>query len=625
VHKINVRIITGALFVIASLIVVSSASIAYSQNNSRAAAITPGVKTDKRVYPEPPPPALPAAGGTFRDPVFGTTIMRVTDERDGAFNVTNYSYYPSFNKNSTRLFIIAGGEASLYQFDPVNFRISGKRRLFTTSMPGGGFPGGEDAIWSGADPDVIYCHARLSIFAYNVVNNTYSLVHDFQGELVASELVQMSKSIDDNAFGFHLKDAASKVVGYAAWQRSENALYKEMTSDVNEVQVDKTGQYLYVITETEGTASAIEGRVVNLATRVVTDLTDGAPDFAPGHKDMGRGFVIGGENWNNRFLYRPLAAPHKFRSVIKFGNDWSVGSHVSLLADDENWMLFGTFVANDLPSTKVFRNELFLVSTDGTERVRRLAHIHSVYREYWDTPRATISRDGRFAAFTSNWGSKTRRDVFVVKIPANAMDESATRINPLPARTTTAPPPSGNLPSATAPSATPLASNRNSGSRQKIVWAALVRCVAAGNNLQKTTGRDDSPDAGARSEQRIAEGEGYIEFAAVETNKTRYCGLARNGAGADFAGIDFAIKLTAMGIAEVRESGAYAGEIKYQSGDLFRISIEGEEVKYYKNDELFYTSLNAPAYPLVVKATLVNLNSRINNAVISTAAFKPAG
>ncbi|HKP88227.1 MAG TPA: hypothetical protein VJZ26_19135, partial [Blastocatellia bacterium] len=534
----------------------------------------------------------------FRDPVFGTTIMRVTDERDGPFNVTNYSYYPSFNKDSTRLFIIAGGEATLYQFDPVSFRISGKRRLFTASMPGGGFPGGEDAIWSGTDPDVIYCHAYLKIYAYNVMNNTYTLVRDFAGEIVASEMAQMSKSLDDNTFGFHLKDAASKVVGYAAWQRSQNSLYKVMTSDVNEVQVDKTGQFLYVITETEGTASAIEGKVVNLQTRQVTDLTDGPPDYAPGHKDMGRGFVIGGENWKNSFLYRPLATPHKFRTVISFGNDWSVGSHVSLLADDESWMLFGTFVANDLPSTKVFRNELFLVSTDGAERVRRLAHIHSVYREYWDTPRATMSRDGRFAAFTSNWGSTTRRDVFVAKIPPLTGDESASASSP------------------TAP-----ASNGSDGSRQNIVWAGLVRCAATANGLQKTAGRDDSPDAGARSEQSIKAGEGFIEFTAAEANKTRYCGLARNGAGTDFAGIDFAIKLTATGVAEVRESGAYAGETRYQSGDVFRIAVGAEQVKYYKNGELFYTSLSAPVYPLTVRVSFVNLNSRINNVIISAAAL----
>jgi hypothetical protein len=475
-------------------------------------------------------------------------------------------------------------------------------------MPGGGYPGGEDAIWSGTDPDVIYCHAYLKIYAYNVVSNSYTLIKDFAGEVAGSEIMQMSKSIDDNTFGFHLRDSANRTVGYAAWQGRQDNLYRADTGDVNEVQVEKAGQYLYVITETEGTASAIEGKVVNLQTRQVTDLTDGPPDYAPGHKDMGRGYVIGGENWKNSFLYRPLATPHKFRTVISFGNDWSVGSHVSLLADDESWMLFGTFIANDLPSTKVFRNELFLVSTDGTERVRRLAHLHSVFRDYWDTPRATISRDGKFAAFTSNWGSKSRRDVFVVKIPPPGATESAAQMGSSPAALSPAP----------ASSVIPVTRIGNSAPHQNVVWAGLVRCVATGSSLQKNAGRDDSPDASARSEQSITGGEGFVEFTAAETNKARYCGLARNNAGADFAAIDFAIKLTATGVAEVRENGAYAGETRYQTGDLFRIAIEGEQVKYYKNGELFYTSLNAPAYPLVVKASLINLNSRINNVVIST-------
>ena len=378
------------------------------------------------------------------------------------------------------------------------------------------------------------------------------------------------------------------------------------------MQVDKTGQYLYVITETSGPASAIEGRVVNLQTRQVTDLTDGPPDYAPGHKDMGRGYVIGYENWKNSFLYRPLATPHKFHTVLSFGNDWSVGNHVSLLSDDESWILLGTFVANDLPSTKVFRNELLLVSTDGTQRVRRLAHMHSVYREYWDTPRATISRDGKFAAFTSNWGSTTRRDVFVVKVPPPNASESAARTDASPL-----------APVASTPAITQPARNNDSALRQNVTWASLVRCAATGSNLQKTAGRDDTPDAGAISQQSITSGEGFVEFTAVETNKTRYCGFARNSSGTDFAGIDFAIKLTATGFAEVRENGAYAGEIKYQSNDVFRIAIEDGQVKYYKNGELFYTSLNEPAYPLVVKASFINFNSRINNVVISTAALKP--
>src|SRR5687768_7704089 len=41
-----------------------------------------GVRTDRRVYPEPPLPALPPAGGKYRDAVFGAEVMRVTDSSD---------------------------------------------------------------------------------------------------------------------------------------------------------------------------------------------------------------------------------------------------------------------------------------------------------------------------------------------------------------------------------------------------------------------------------------------------------------------------------------------------------------------------------------------------------------
>jgi hypothetical protein len=668
----------------------AAGNLASSGDQTFTTAANPGgggggtVITDKNVYLEPPPPALPAAGGTFRDPVFGTTIMRVTDERDGAFNVTNYSYYPSFNKNSTRLFIIAGGEGSLYQFDPVNFRISNKRRLFTTSMPGGGYPGSEDAIWSGTDPDVIYCHAFLKIYAYNVVTNQYTLIRDFAGQLPGNEIMQMSKSIDDNAFGFHLRDASYRNIAYAAWQRSQNSLYRVDTSDVNEVQVDKSGQYLYVITETSGPANAIEGKVVNLQTRQVIDLTDGPPDYAPGHKDMGSGYVIGGENWRNSFLYRPLSNPHQFRTVISMGNDWSVGSHISLMADNEDWVTIGTFVANDLPSNKLYRNELFQVSTDGSERVRRLAHIHSVYRDYWDTPRATISRDGRFAAFTSNWGSTTRRDVFLVLVPlpgsggggggggdttspsisaiassnvtansatitwaTNEVSDtqveygattgygSSTQVNTTMVTSHTATlsglnantlyhyrvksrDAAGNLASSGDLTFTTAGSGGGGGgTRQNVNWISIVNCATTSGALQKNGGRDDSPDAGAVSQQKLTSGDGYLEFTAVETNKTRFCGLTRNPSGTEYAAIDFAIKLQGSGIADVRENNVYKGETTYRSGDVFRISVESGVVKYYKNGSVFYTSARPPTYPLVADASLINVSGTVGSAAIA--------
>ncbi|MCA1605628.1 MAG: hypothetical protein LC775_09195, partial [Acidobacteria bacterium] len=72
---------------------------------AQAQSATPGVKTDFGIYPEPAAPALPQAGGTLVDPTFGTQIMRVTDEADGAYLGNAYSYWPSFNKTSTRLLV----------------------------------------------------------------------------------------------------------------------------------------------------------------------------------------------------------------------------------------------------------------------------------------------------------------------------------------------------------------------------------------------------------------------------------------------------------------------------------------------------------------------------------------
>jgi hypothetical protein len=99
---------------------------------------------------------------------------------------------------------------------------------------------------------------------------------------------------------------------------------------------------------------------------------------------------------------------------LNFGNDWGNDFHVSMLADDESWALV-SFFGSAVPG--VLQREIVLVATDGSGRVRRLAHHRSVFRDYLDTPRANISRDGRFVAFTSNWGGTARRDLFVLRVP----------------------------------------------------------------------------------------------------------------------------------------------------------------------------------------------------------------
>src|SRR5438270_10826442 len=72
------------------------------------------IKRDYGTYPVPPPPPLPAAGGTIIDPTFETTIMRLTDANDGPDCVNAYSYWPTFNVNNTLLLVYGGSDPPLY-------------------------------------------------------------------------------------------------------------------------------------------------------------------------------------------------------------------------------------------------------------------------------------------------------------------------------------------------------------------------------------------------------------------------------------------------------------------------------------------------------------------------------
>jgi hypothetical protein len=177
------------------------------------------------------------------------------------------------------------------------------------------------------------------------------------------------------------------------------------------------------------------------------------------------------------------------------------------------------------------------------------------------------------------------------------------------------------VPSATAsPKAAslPIAAPANTTEAQPVRWTALLNCAVTGDHLQKNAGSDSLADAEARSVQRITGGAGYVGFTATEADKTRMIGLARDPSELSYASLDFAIKLTTKGVAEVRENNAYAGETAYAAGDVFRISVENHEVKYYQNGKLFFTSLNKAADTLFVKAVLVHLGARASRVVIAS-------
>jgi hypothetical protein len=152
---------------------------------------------------------------------------------------------------------------------------------------------------------------------------------------------------------------------------------------------------------------------------------------------------------------------------------------------------------------------------------------------------------------------------------------------------------------------------------QSVIWTNLVNATATGNTLQKTSGCDGCPDAGATSQQAIASGDGYFEFTVSSVAGQRFAGLSNGNDGTSWTEIDFAFRLWGSGDLDVQENGVYRSlGATYAVGDVLRVAVEGGVVKYYKNGTLTYTSTVAPVYPLQVDTALLNTNSAVSNAVI---------
>jgi hypothetical protein len=149
-----------------------------------------------------------------------------------------------------------------------------------------------------------------------------------------------------------------------------------------------------------------------------------------------------------------------------------------------------------------------------------------------------------------------------------------------------------------------------------VVWTALVGVSASGNSLTKTTG--SGLDSGAVSVQQLPSGDGYVQVTASETTTYRMFGFSNGNTDVSYEDVDFGLDL-APGTLYVFEKGVNKGNFGgYATGDELRVAVVGGVVQYSKNGTVFYTSTQAPAYPLLVDTWLYLLGATINNAVIGS-------
>jgi hypothetical protein len=579
---------------------------------------SPGIKTDRAVYPEPPLPTLPAKGGKFNDPVFGTQIMRATDATDcpAPGCSTFYSQWPTFNSDNTRILIRRGdsGEVLIKAFDPATFTL-GATIQQTPTLPGGVSLDWQGATWSHTDPDLIYVHVSyydpnysatgMKLYTYRPSTNTFSTpsLKDFSflspGQ--PDYLFEMHVDAHDEIFTFMQRRVGlGEPIYYIVWKRSTDQVLQHLPNTVatfgpkeiaNAAIPDKSGRWILFPYNVDTGAPQIGDariKILDLQANTWQTIYWTSADDSPSHGDAGTGFMVGHGNFSGAANTRSLTDVHTRTMLFDYKDsngvtDWSNDQHMTLYADDESWVTMGLYDDPELDGlpqleTGAFEDEIMQYSTTDPLKFRRLLHHRSEIKNttgtngYWAVPKPTISRDGRFIAYTSNWEDSGRYDLFIAKIePPN---QSSAPVN--------------------------------------VSWTNVVNASASGNDLTATAASGQG-----ETTQSIASGSGSIVGTVTLSQPS---GILRLGLiNGTFTGspaeIDYGWKYYDNGVAlPCINDVPQTNYIQAANNDTLEVRINGSNIEWYHNSTLIHTaSAQTLSYPYRGAATLSASGNKVLN------------
>jgi hypothetical protein len=208
----------------------------------------PHLPTDLQVR-QPQPLAEPLAHAPFRDPLFGTCIVRVTDRKndiakdDRSKGLKNeYSRVQSFNADGSRL-LVRGTNATWYVYDAATLR------------PLAQIPLEIDPRWDPNNPNVIYYSSETRLMSYNLQTQAQTLVHDFAKDFPGQSLAAVwskyegNPSRDGRYWGMMAEDQNWVTVAFVVYDLQTNQVIAKRdmrvpgVEEVDNAHVSPLGNY----------------------------------------------------------------------------------------------------------------------------------------------------------------------------------------------------------------------------------------------------------------------------------------------------------------------------------------------------------------------------------------------
>ena len=423
--------------------------------------------SDRRIHAKTP--MLPRPRGViFRDPDFHSRMLRITDgstnfKRPGTFlRTAGNGETNMWSRDSHKFYVLgSGGWLYAFGFDPINMKV--------TTLPGAQPGQGlllplRAATFSVVDPDVVYGTTGkdpLTITSYRFSTAVSSPVIDTTTCGTSPPLMKAPRVVSDddllaatNDTRFSISEGGpnagahmfvmvyDKTLGCrwyntqtgemgGQWGPAGNATSSDRFP-IRHSYLSKNGRYVRILVDYKGFY------VWDIATLKVTPCyyrgmqalecngygAMGYSSFVNGPAVIG-GMQVAKRPLNNLAriteLVYPVPSPREFDYPLHF--TWSndlAGDNTPVCASNYNY-------EGETDIDRAYAGEIFCIETDGlASTIWRFAHNRATWIDpYFNTqPSGSISRDGRWFLFTSDWDAQLgtgadgapRSDVYLVNL-----------------------------------------------------------------------------------------------------------------------------------------------------------------------------------------------------------------
>ena len=414
--------------------------------------------TERHLLPDN---ARPPFLSSTQDPVYGSCVVRVTDNAahpEAPAERNDYSRRQAFNANDT-YFLLAARDGHWHLHDAATGRFI--RVLNNLTGATDRLAGDAEPQWHPTDPDLLYFLPRdgigMQIYQLDLRTNQVSVVADMGPQIqqhwpdasVASTRSEGSPSADGRYWCFMARamvdNGSWPMRGVFTWDLQEQRIVGTLSQDgtPDHVSMSPSGKYC-VVSHTPATGPGTRSYRRDFQAPYSTSTPDAWLQLhtTSEHSDIaldpqGHDTYVSVDYQSNGgdVFMQDLETGQRTPLFSTYPGRTATALHISGKAYNRpGWVLVSTYAEHPADDSSVqglhderrqwLHRKLFAVSLTKNPDIRSIAYANSDAFQYEAEPQATVNRNFTRMLFNSTWNGSSMADqeVFLTAITAQALD-----------------------------------------------------------------------------------------------------------------------------------------------------------------------------------------------------------